>query len=212
VPKQHVEVVYNGVPSRETPTEKPSIENVTAMFVGVVREDKRVDLLIQALAQIADRAPNLRLSVVGAGPTENRLRSLARCLGVDHKIAWEGWQLNTLQYLDRASFLVLCSDPGVETLSMAVLEAMANGLPVICTDVGSMGEVVDSTVGCLVPPGDPGSLANAMLELYRDETLRNRKGLAAAARQRERFSSERLAAQMERIILEEALKGSSFDE
>jgi glycosyltransferase involved in cell wall biosynthesis len=204
VPKEKVEVIYNGVPSKENLVDRSGAKHVEAVFVGVLREDKRVDLLLQALAQIADRAPNLRLSVIGAGHAEHLLRTLARSLGVEDRIAWEGWQLDSGQYLERASFLVLPSDPGVETLSMAVLEAMAAGLPVICTDVGSMREVVDSTVGSLIPPGDAEALAKAMLEMYDSEALRAQKGLAAAARQRDKFSSDRLVGQMQHIILAKA--------
>lgn len=208
LPQEKVDVVYNGVPPRESLVDTSDAKEVTAVFMGVLRDDKRVDLLIQALAQIADRAPNLRLSVIGAGRTELPLSTLARTLGVDDRITWEGWQLNSGQYLEHASFLVLPSDPGVETLSMAVLEAMAAGLPVICTDVGSMREVVDSSVGLLVPPGDVEALAQAMLEMYGNQAMRIQKGLAAAARQREQFSSDRLVIQMEHILLAEASRGS----
>ena len=204
VRREHIHVVYNAVPPREAIVDNSGGKEVTAVFLGVLRKDKRVDLLIRALAQVRDYAPNLRLSVIGAGRAEPSLRRIAGVLGVDDRITWAGWQMDSEQYLKRASFLVLPSDPGVETLSMAVLEAMALGLPVICTDVGSMREVVDSSVGSIVPPGDVDALAQAMLELYENEALRARKGLAAAARQRERFSSIRLVGQMEGIILAEA--------
>jgi glycosyltransferase involved in cell wall biosynthesis len=208
LPREGVHVVYNGVPSRANIIGTSGTEQVIGLFVGVLREDKRVDLLIRALAEIRERAPYLTLSIVGAGPIETSLRALAERIGVEDRISWEGWQENSGQYLERGSFLVLPSDPGVETLSMAVLEAMAAGLPVICTDVGSMREAVDESVGFLVPPGDASSLAQAMLELYTSKAMRLQKGLAAATRQRERFSSDRLAAEMERLLRAEACNGT----
>ena len=98
--------------------------------------------------------------------------------------------------LRQADFLVLPSDPGVETLSMAVLEAMAMGLPVVATDVGSMREVVTTDVGMLVNPGDLEGLAQALTRMAEDRDLREKLGLSARKFQRDRFSSDRMREEM----------------
>jgi len=76
---------------------------------------------------------------------------------------------------------------------MSLLEAMALGRPVIATDVGGNAELVaDSETGFLVPPGDRDAVARAMLELARDPGRAGAMGDAGRARQRERFTGERM--------------------
>ena len=83
---------------------------------------------------------------------------------------------------------------------MAVLEAMAAGLPVVATAVGGTPEVVvDGVTGLLVPPRDPHALAEAILRLLRDPDLRKRMGGAGRERVAAHFSVEQMVQRTEKL-------------
>ncbi len=195
-----IAVVLNGVPVQPPRLRPVAPEAVTLAFVGVLRRDKRVDLLLDALARAGARVPGLRALIAGDGPERTALEAKARALGITARVTWRGWVEDASEVLRDADFFVLPSDPGVETLSMAALEAMALGLPVIATDVGSMREAITPEVGILVAPGDVEALSGAIVELSTDHERRRRLGEAALRWQRERFSSDRLVGAMHRVL------------
>lgn len=203
VPRARIAVVENGVVDR-TRAERAPEAAMTVAFVGVLRRDKRVDLLLDAVASLATDAPALAVVVAGDGPERERLRAHARSLGIDGRVRWLGWVDDVDAVLRASDVLVLPSAPGVEALSMAVLEAMAVGLPVVATDVGSMRDAVTPETGFLVPSGDVSRLAEALRALARDRALRVRLGHAGWRRQRSRFSASRLPGQMREIMVNAA--------
>jgi glycosyltransferase involved in cell wall biosynthesis len=82
---------------------------------------------------------------------------------------------------------------------------MACGLPVVSTEVSGIPELVVPAVnGLLVPPEDPGAVADALLRLYRDQQLARRLGREAQATVRERFDGDRLAAELATLFRETA--------
>lgn len=202
-PRARIHVVPNGVPCRDW-VERPARAEVVAAFVGVLRQDKGVGTLLRALALIREEAPTLRLVVAGDGPLRPSLEALARRLGLEGRVEFLGWVEDVDSLLRRADMLVVPSDPGVETLSMAALEAMAAGLPVIATDVGSMRDLVTEETGFLVEPGDAQGLSRTMATLWRDPGLRRSLGLGGWKRQRERFSEGELGARMRSLLLQVA--------
>ena len=208
LPRDRISVVLNGVCDQD-PVERPRPPSspVVLVFNGVLRHDKRVDLLIEALAAIQDQASLLQLLIAGDGPERKALEAYARSVGVDRRVSWLGWVDDPTTVLRQADVFVLPSDPGVETLSMAVLEAMAVGLPVVVTDVGSMADAVTADVGFVVPPGDAARLAEVLLLLYGDAGLRARLGRAGRERQRRLFSASRLPSEMLRVLTEAAGRG-----
>lgn len=89
-----------------------------------------------------------------------------------------------------------------EGLSLALLEAMFHGLPVVATAVNGTPEAVaDERTGLLVPPGDPGALADAMARLARDPELRTRLGTAGREEAERRFTVERMVEETEAVLL-----------
>jgi len=205
VPRNRIDIVSNGVCDQD-PVERPRPPGtpVVVVFTGVLRRDKRVDLLLTALATIGERAPLLRLVIAGDGPERMALESYARSLGIGSRVSWLGWVEDPTAVLRQSDVFVLPSDPGVETLSMGALEAMAVGLPVVATAVGSMSDAVTADVGFLVPPGDVQGLAEALLLLHGDDDLRARLGRAGWRRQRDLFSASRLPSEMLRVLADAA--------
>jgi glycosyltransferase involved in cell wall biosynthesis len=123
-----------------------------------------------------------RAAIVGDGPDRT---AVAAELGDAGELLGE--RDDVAEQLARADVFVLSSRS--EGLPMAILEAMAAGLPVVATAVGGIPELVaDGETGLLVPPGDADALAEALRRLVADPELRRRLGDAARTRVEERFS------------------------
>lgn len=117
------------------------------LYVGRLLEWKGVDIALLAVSRIKQVNPNIRFTIVGQGPARPRLEALSRDLGLEETVQWVGWQpQNRLAEHYRASDVLLfpsLRDSG----GMVVLEALAQGVPVVCTDLGGPGVIVDATCG-----------------------------------------------------------------
>lgn len=166
-------------------------EAPVALFVGRLVYYKGVDVLLDALA----RTRTVRLAVVGDGPLRDALHERAAELGVSGRVLWLGGigDDELPGAYGGADVLVLPSVAATETFGVVQVEAMAAGLPVISTRLGTGVERVnlDGVSGLLVPPGDGAALAAALERVVGDTELRAR--LAAGALERSfEFGADRL--------------------
>jgi glycogen synthase len=162
---------------------------------------KGIDVLLDAARLV--KAP-LRLEVYGTGALRDELEQQARRNGVDAR--FHGFVGDIRERLADADVLVQPSR--ADTLPLAVLEAMAGGLPVVGARVGGIPElVVDGETGFVVAPEDPEALADALDALAAGPELRRRLGRRARERAAEVFSPERATRRM--VALYEELCGSS---
>jgi glycosyltransferase involved in cell wall biosynthesis len=122
---------------------------------------KNVDGLLRAFDRATEDA-DATLTVVGDGPERPSLQRTARRLGLADRVAFRGrlGREGVRAALWDAHAFVLPSHH--ETFGVVLLEAMATGLPVVATASGGPEDLVTSETGCLVPPGDPDALANAL--------------------------------------------------
>jgi glycosyltransferase involved in cell wall biosynthesis len=132
-----------------------------AVYVGRLSPEKGVADLVAAWPQVEAAVPQARLIVVGSGSEETRLRAqAANC----RRIVWAGLTDCTYAYLRAADLFVLPSHE--EGMSIALLEAMAQGLPVLATDIAGNRRVATADRHAwLVPPRQPESLAAAIVTL-----------------------------------------------
>ena len=131
--------------------------------VGRLARIKRVDLLLQALANIPGR-DKISVAVVGDGREADTLRTLARSLGIQASVHFLGWQNEVESILSRSRIFVMSS--ASEGLPLALIEAMLSGLPAIVPDVGDISDlVVDDESGHLFVAGDTDALATAIERL-----------------------------------------------
>jgi glycosyltransferase involved in cell wall biosynthesis len=175
---------------------------VVGAAVAVLREQKRLDVLVDAAPDVLRRLPEARLAIVGDGPLRDQLHERARTLGLDAepRFAFLPFGAPAARHLRAADVYVLPS--GWEALPIGVLEAMACGVPQVATDVGGTGEAVAPETGVLVPPGDPGALADALVDLLGDADRRAAMAEASVARHRERFTVERMVAETAAVYAE----------
>jgi glycosyltransferase involved in cell wall biosynthesis len=126
------------------------------------------------------------LTVVGDGDVD-RACELVRELGLSDTVEIPGWIAPELIPVLLRSAQILVLPSYYEGQPMSVLEAMANGLCVIATDVGGIPDLIDENCGILLSPGDVDGLAGALRDVVADSALRVRLGSAGLARVREEF-------------------------
>jgi glycosyltransferase involved in cell wall biosynthesis len=154
--------------------------------------------LVRAVALLRRRVPAL-LFVAGSGESsyEERLRGEASRLGVP--VRWLGFRGNLPLLLPAFDLFVAPSHR--EALGMAVLEAMAAGLPVVATRVGGLPEAVEEGVsGLLVPRRDPAALSAALGRLLLDDGLAREMGEAGRRRVLERFTPASQVPRIEEVL------------
>ncbi len=180
---------------REPP---PSGAPVRVGYVGRLATHKGVDVLLDAVAAY----PDLRLTVVGAGPQEEQLRERAAYPDLVGRVSFAGGATQEelprlLAGMDVLAVPSLTTPGWVEQFGRVVVEAMAAGVPVVASGSGALPEVVGDA-GLLVPERDPGALGEALLRVCREPglwaTLRGR-GLARA----QECSWERVAARYDAV-------------
>lgn len=149
--------------------------------------------VIRAVGILRERGRRVTVRILGAGPHRSDLESLVRELGLVGHVDLAGacGELEVRDELGRSDAFVLGSHD--EAIGVATMEAMAMRLPVVVTDVGGVRELVDESVGRLVPPVSPECIADAVDGLAADPDLARRLGDAGRRRVEEAHGSERAA-------------------
>jgi glycosyltransferase involved in cell wall biosynthesis len=159
------------------------------LAVGRHVAQKGLDLLLRAWPAVQAQLPAARLRIVGDGPLTASLQAQARAAGVGSSVDWVPPTDDIRAEYARAAVFVLPSR--YEGMPLALLEAQALGLPAVAFDCPTgPREIVgsDPVTGLVVPAGDVGGLAAALVQLLADPALRARMGAAAIERSRQHFS------------------------
>ena len=197
---RRVRVVHNGV--RPEPHDAADVEHwrsalgapddeTLVVLVGQIARWKGQDVFIEAAARVAAAWTRARFAIVGEclfpeneGAFDASIRRRARELGLDDRIVFAG-AAERIEPVMAAADIVVHASRLPEPFGRVIIEAMAQSTPVISTSIGSGPELVPSSVGRLVPPADPGALADALDELLADADVRADLGRAAAERAKE---------------------------
>jgi len=140
-------------------------------FVGRLSDEKGVDHLLQAAESLVTQEPSARFVIVGDGPRRDDLLAATRSRGLTGKVDFVGFQSDTAPWYDAFDAFVLPSLS--EGTPMALLEAMAHGLPSVATAVGGVPQVVSNGAnGLLVPSADQSKMSEAMRCLMTNAQLR----------------------------------------
>jgi glycosyltransferase involved in cell wall biosynthesis len=149
--------------------------------VAVLRPQKALSVLLDAMPQILHSVPDAHLVFAGDGPCLADLVQHAQRLGLADQIHFLGHRRDVEDIIRTADVAVISSD--YEGTPLVAFECFANGTPLVATSVGGLVALIeDGITGRLVPPRDPRRLAAAIVEVITDPVLQER--LAATARER----------------------------
>jgi len=163
--------------------------------VGLLREEKAFEVLVEAAKLLADEGRKFRLLIVGDGPERNKIERAISTFGLSDRVILTGMRRDVPDLLAAMDVAVCSSD--WEGGPLSILEYMQAELPVVATDVGGISEMVTHGVtGMLVPKRDPQAMAAAIGGLLDDPDEAGRLGEAGANRQRAEY---RLEAMVERV-------------
>jgi glycosyltransferase involved in cell wall biosynthesis len=173
-------------------------DSCSVLYVGHLLPQKGVEVLLQALAAVKKRMPQVLLRLIGAGDKmyTRYLKDLAVQLDISHNVEFLGFLPpgQVAKFHMASQLLVLPSE--MENSPNSLAEAMVSGLPVLATTVGGIPSMVnDGSTGLLVPPRNPGALADKILWLLAHGEERKRLGDAARQVARERHLPEKVATQ-----------------
>jgi glycosyltransferase involved in cell wall biosynthesis len=148
------------------------------VIAGRISRVKRIDIFLRAIAIVRQTVPEVRAVVVGDGPLRREMEVLSKELLLDETVCFAGQQTNVAPWLQSSRIFALTSDS--EGVSLAMMEAMSCGLPVVVSKVGDLDEmVVPELNGFLVEERTPENFATCIARLIRDESLRDRMSVAA---------------------------------
>lgn len=173
------------------------------LIVSLSRLDRQkgLDVMVEAMRRLIVAHPGATCVVAGGGPLEGSVKGWAAEAGVAEAMRFLGPVTGVDRYLRAADIYLLTSR--WEALPISIVEAFRAGLPVVATDCGGVSELVDDSVGALVPVGDAAAIAAALDRLAGDAALRQAKGAAALARSGEaRFDPDAVHAGFERFYAE----------
>ena len=193
------EVIYNIVAEGRTHSPPHSRQASRIVAVGSLIPLKSYDVLIQAVAILAASATDCELLLAGRGAEQPRLAALASQLGIAHRVKFLGDVEDVAGLLRTADVFV---HPAItEGLSNAILEALAEGIPVVACPVGATPEIIENGQnGLLVPVRQPQALARAIGSLLGDACLRQRLGQAGLELVRDRCREASIVNQYEAVF------------
>lgn len=160
---------------------------------------KGLQFLLEAMPEVVGRHPTVHLVLLGTGPLRIQLNSLAVSLGMSDRVHFLGFREDIDQWLKHFAIFMLPSL--AEGHSIALLEAMRAGCPIICTPVGDNLETIRPNVdGFVVPSGDSKALANGVIKLIEDPELRRFLGNSARQRFEHHFTESAMLAATSEVI------------
>ena len=201
-------VIPNGIDTTIFSRREYSSRPREIAMVACLRDEKRVDVLINAAPKILARYPDAHFLIVGDGTCRESLVALAGQLGLSEKFSFLGHRDDVPTILAQADVFVLPSRS--EAFPNSIIEAMASGLPVVASNVGGIPELVeDGRTGRLVPPGEPEPLADAVIGLLADPNRSADFGRAGRMKIEQNYSFDRMVEQMETLYVTELERARS---
>jgi glycosyltransferase involved in cell wall biosynthesis len=167
------------------------------VVAGRLQKEKGLDLLLDAMPAVVQRFPGVRLSILGEGPDEIKLKAQATRLGIAQQIDFLGFQENPWPYFSNADLFILPSR--LEGMPNALLECLALGTPALATDCPGGIREMQQAVGSidLVPVEDAPALAAAIISALCKPAEYRRKPVAAAL---DNFDPQQIAAEYSKVL------------
>jgi glycosyltransferase involved in cell wall biosynthesis len=175
--------------------------DLVVLSMARLAADKGLEYLIEAATMLPPTARRIHIVIAGDGPVRNRLEQLTAKLGVSDRVKFLGFRKDVGDLLAASDLVVLPSLR--EGLSIALLEAMAAGKPIIATSIGSQREVASHVeMARLVPPADAHALSEAISQLAGDQALMDRLGINARAVYENHYTEDRMLRSYRQLYLD----------
>jgi glycosyltransferase involved in cell wall biosynthesis len=166
--------------------------------IGRLVWQKGFEYLIGALPELLQRLPRSKIVLVGDGPLRGELEELAEKEKVEENLIFAGFRSDIRDILSAIDVLVVPSL--LEGFPMITLEGMAMAKPIIATRIDGIKEqIVDGESGILIPPRDPGAIAEAIVRLSTEKELAQNLGLEGRRRVEKEFTVERMVSETEKV-------------
>lgn len=180
--------IPNGVPVPEAPWNRRENwrEAPRAVFVGRLAPEKRLNTLIRAWTIVRREFPKARLALIGEGPERPALEATVREQGLADAVGLPGATSDATPLLRSSDLFVLPSEE--EGMSIALLEAMALGMPLVASDIPGNRRLVGDHKHGRLAPGDPPGLAQVVIEQWTDFDRAVHMGRAARKRVEQTYS------------------------
>ncbi len=210
-PRDKVLTIHNGVRLSEFHPSEGCLNRVrqdlglcpddtVLVCVARLNPQKGIDILLQAIATLTREHHPCKCIIVGDGPLRNELTAQVCDLGLSSNVFLVGFREDVRSYLQAADIFVLTSH--AEGLPLALLEAMACGLPSVVTNVAGNAEAVTHNVnGLVVRPGSVADVANAIAYLTTHRAERSRMSRRARAKVEQLFSMDDCLERLQSVIL-----------
>lgn len=192
-----VDVIWNGVPV--TPARPALTGPPTVGYAGRLTPEKGVDVLIKAMARLANTVPDAQAIIAGEGSESDRLKELAQKLGVANRVKFLGrLERSELERVFEGVWVQAVPSRWREPFGLVAAEASMRGTAVVVSDGGGLAEIIEpEKTGMVVPPDDLPSLAAALERLLLDRATAERMGRAARERALQLFSEEVVLSRFE---------------
>lgn len=174
-------------------------EHLLVGLISYLRSYKGHEYFIEAARILASRREDVTFIIVGEGPEERSIRSRIEQLGLPARIRMVGFRQDLLNVFRSFDVFAIPSVEG-DTIPQVLMQALAIGIPVVSTTVGSIPDVViEGETGFVVPPRDAGALADRIAKLLDDAKLRARMGAQGRSLVQRCYSLDKMLDRMESV-------------
>jgi glycosyltransferase involved in cell wall biosynthesis len=203
-----IEVIHNGVAVE--PVTRVLASRPVAVFAGRLVPEKGVDVLLQAFALVTRGLPEAHLIIAGDGPERAKLDELTEKLELTANVTFLGHVAKgEMETRFASAWVQVVPSRWAEPFGLVAIEAMMRGTAVVASSMGGLCEIVEhGGTGFLVPPNDPQSLADKLMEVLRDRMKAEAMGKSGRDIAEARFSLTRQCNQF-LSIYQQMLSGTS---
>ncbi|CCU83470.1 putative Phosphatidylinositol N-acetylglucosaminyltransferase [Mesotoga infera] len=198
IPSPKIAKIHNGIPLEQFKSERRISEDVsTLLAVGRLQKPKNYPLMLRSFSEVVCKCKEKGieppvLKIVGEGELKDNLKKLCDELVIQDRVIFLGIRRDIPKLLGESDIFVMSSD--WEGFSIALIEALASGIPIVATDVGGNAEIIENGVsGLLTKPGDEDDFAEKITRLIENQDLRCKFSEKASERS-SLFSIENAAA------------------
>ena len=178
IPESKIKILPHSIEIDKFPVNSVAEHEYDLVFIGQIIQRKRVDIILESIANVKNSFPQIKACIVGEGPLRQQMEKRASSLGINDNVVFTGYSTEVNSYLAKSRIFLITSDS--EGLPFALVEAMSCGLVPVCTDVGTIKDVISNgKTGFLIKPGSVQDLTEKLQLILSNRELyeKNRRNI-----------------------------------